>query len=290
MYIATPYSLAANEPGNRDAWTIAFEVFIPALLGLPDFLAKAKYQTPVDNANCALQYTIKTKETFFGFLAEDARLGSAFNQAMPYLRPPQQPWYQYYPITERLAPADSLSGPPLVDVGGGIGYELTGLSNSIELQGQLVLQDLPQVVAHAKSAGKLAKNIKAIEHDFFTPQPESCQGAAAYLFRLVLHNWADVRCEDILSHIRDAMVPGMSRLLINEVVVADTGASIQDTSLDVLMMALLAGKERTEKQWGDILGKVGLRITGVWHKGHEGVIEAVVDETLDETIPVSLVL
>ena len=75
------------------------------------------------------------------------------------------------------------------------------------------------------------------------------------------------------------MKPGYSKLLINENVVPDVGAAWSITSMDWLMMALGAVKERTERQWRGLLGQAGLTITGIWtfEQGSESLIEAEVE-------------
>ena len=60
----------------------------------------------------------------------------------------------------------------------------------------------------------------------------------------------------------------------------DVGASWQITALDWFMMGFAASRERTEGQWRELLGGVGLRVTGVWTKDvrFESLIEAVLGE------------
>ena len=72
------------------------------------------------------------------------------------------------------------------------------------------------------------------------------------------------------------MSPGHSKLLINEYVVPDRGAAWSITSMDWLMMALGAVKERTEKQWRALIEEAGLQVTGIWtyEQGTESLIEA----------------
>ena len=72
------------------------------------------------------------------------------------------------------------------------------------------------------------------------------------------------------------MQPGYSKLLINEYVVPDVGATWSITSMDWLMMALGAVKERTEKQWRELLERAGLKAVGIWtyNQGTESLIEA----------------
>ena len=73
------------------------------------------------------------------------------------------------------------------------------------------------------------------------------------------------------------MKPGFSKLLISEFVLADTNAALFPASLDLQMMGLHAGMERSEKQWRSLLGSAGLAIVKIWQvlPGGESVIEAV---------------
>ena len=104
-------------------------------------------------------------------------------------------------------------------------------------------------------------------------------GARAYYLHSVLHDWDDASSLKILRNIVPAMRPGYSKLLINENVVPDVGASWSITSMDWLMMALGAVRERTEKQWKDLLAQAGLKVSGVWtyDQGTESLIEAEIE-------------
>ena len=103
-------------------------------------------------------------------------------------------------------------------------------------------------------------------------------GARAYYLHSVLHNWDDASCLKIVRNIVPAMQPGYSNLLINENVVPDVGAAWSITSMDWLMMALGAVRERTERQRRELLGHAaaGLRVTGIWtyEQGSESLIES----------------
>ena len=67
-----------------------------------------------------------------------------------------------------------------------------------------------------------------------------------------------------------------SRLLIYEFVLPNVGAGIQQATLDIHMMATVAGMERTEDQWRRLLGSIGLDVVKIWTgaPGSESVIEA----------------
>ena len=72
------------------------------------------------------------------------------------------------------------------------------------------------------------------------------------------------------------MHSGYSKLLINEFVVPDVEATWSITSMDWVMMALSAVKERTEKQWRALLEQAGLKVVEIWtyDQGTESLIEA----------------
>ena len=72
------------------------------------------------------------------------------------------------------------------------------------------------------------------------------------------------------------MKPGFSKLLISEFVLANTETALLPASLDLQMMGLHAGTERSEGQWRALLKQAGLEVQRVWQKvvGEECVIEA----------------
>ena len=67
-----------------------------------------------------------------------------------------------------------------------------------------------------------------------------------------------------------------SVILINDYVVPETGASLRTAAMDIQMMSLSAGMERTENQWVDILNMSGLSLVRIWYSGtgSESIIEA----------------
>ena len=66
-----------------------------------------------------------------------------------------------------------------------------------------------------------------------------------------------------------------STLLINDYVVPEMGASLRVASMDLQMMSLFAGIERTESQWRSLLDLSGLEIVKIWYSatGLESIIE-----------------
>ena len=76
------------------------------------------------------------------------------------------------------------------------------------------------------------------------------------------------------------MKPGYSKLLIFDYILPDTGSALFLALLDINMLALLSGMERTETMWRTLLGAMGFEILKFWtvSKETEGLIEAVLKE------------
>ncbi|KAL8716477.1 MAG: hypothetical protein Q9225_006204, partial [Loekoesia sp. 1 TL-2023] len=161
----------------------------------------------------------------------------------------------------------------LVDIGGGGGHVLEDfVNNPARRTGRLVLQDLPGALGDADALKR--QGIEAMAYDFFTPQPVI--GAKAYYLRGILHDWPDPACREILGNTAAAMRKGHSKLLIDEMVLPDTNIPPKGAFLDLTMMAVETGSERTSGQWHDLLKSAGLRIEKIWRTdlGLESVIKA----------------
>jgi hypothetical protein len=101
-------------------------------------------------------------------------------------------------------------------------------------------------------------------------------GARAYYLHCILHDWPDDRALLLLGHTANAMKKGYSKLLINDIVMPRTGASLTQTVMDMQVMALGSAYERTEPMWTSLLQAAGLKIVKIWPdgRGYESVVEA----------------
>ena len=72
------------------------------------------------------------------------------------------------------------------------------------------------------------------------------------------------------------MEKGYSSLLIYDTVMPEIGASLRAAAMDIQMMTLFAGIERTERQWAAVLEASGLEFVRIWYSAtkYESVIEA----------------
>jgi predicted O-methyltransferase YrrM len=151
----------------------------------------------------------------------------------------------------------------IVDVGGSMGHLLaTILRANPRLRG--VLYDLPGVVAAARkdvhvTAAGVAERCELVQGDFFEKVPAD---ADAYIMKYVLHDWEDERALAILRNCRKAMSEG-GRVLAVDNVVAPGDAPQWGKMLDINMMVLTGGMERTEEEFRDLFARAGLRLVRV---------------------------
>lgn len=165
-----------------------------------------------------------------------------------------------FPHSRLLTPiTDSNKNVPLfVDIGGGIGHQCHELITRLpQIRRPIVLEDLAAAITHALPTPGVENRV----YDFFTPQP--IKGASFYYLKSVLHDWPDDRCIEILSNQRDAMGEE-SVILIDEIVLPEMGGHWRASEMDIALMACMASVERTEVQWSELLGKVGLRVEEKW--------------------------
>jgi hypothetical protein len=144
----------------------------------------------------------------------------------------------------------------VVDLGGGGGTLMAeALRANHDLQG--VVFDLPLGLDSALAT----ERCRVVAGDFFDSVPD---GADAYLLKQVLHDWDDEACIDILRTIRAAVSPQARVLIVDRMlpeVVSD--ADTQTLLVDVLMMVVTGGRERTEAEFRRLLEAAGFQLTRV---------------------------
>src|SRR3954453_20928906 len=145
----------------------------------------------------------------------------------------------------------------IVDVGGSYGTLLAAiLQRNPDARG--ILFDQPHVVTAAAdqlSAAGVADRCTAVGGDFFVDVPGGCD---AYLLAQILHDWDDERCMTILSHCRRAIADG-GKLLVVELVLPEGQEPFLGKWLDVHMMVMARGRERTAAEYGSLLNAAGSR-------------------------------
>jgi O-methyltransferase domain len=87
-------------------------------------------------------------------------------------------------------------------------------------------------------------------------------GADAYLLRHILHNWDDGRAMAILRNVRSVMKPG-ARLLVVERVIPTGNEPMFSKLIDLTMLVVHGGQERTEEEFRCLFEATGFTLTRV---------------------------
>jgi hypothetical protein len=149
----------------------------------------------------------------------------------------------------------------LVDVGGGHGGLITSiLKANPKLKG--VLFDAAEVIEGARpkigEAG-LGDRCETVSGDFFKAVPG---GGDAYIMKWIIHDWNDQQAITILRNCRTHMQPN-SRLILVDCVVPESNEPHFSKFIDLNMLVMTGGKERTAKEFEEILGAAGFKLIRV---------------------------
>jgi SAM-dependent methyltransferase len=206
-----------------------------------------------------LLYSIRTGQTafdqlygmpLFDYLSQHPEQAQVFDEAMVGVHGRE---------TAAMLDAYDFSGiGVLADVGGGNGSLLTAvLQNYPTMQG--LLYDLPGVAERARGrieAAGLLGRCQVVCGNFFEAVP---RGADAYLLRHVIHDWDDAKSLAILRNVHQVMGPA-GKLLLVEGVVPPGNAPSFSKLLDLNMLVVPGGKERTEAEYQHLSRAAGFHL------------------------------
>ncbi|KAL3479375.1 S-adenosyl-L-methionine-dependent methyltransferase [Aspergillus californicus] len=262
-----------TQPTGRDGIRCIYDLTMPTLAKLPEYFQEHEYTIPTEYSDSPMQWAVGQSQ--FEWLAQRRHQQVLFNSYMASRREGKPSWFEVYPVDRLLTPPlTDQRAVCLVDVGGNQGHDLVRFRKKHpNMQGRLVLQDLPAVVAGYDGEWG---GIEPMAYSFMDPQP--VKGARTYYFRSIFHDWPDCICLQILHNTISAMDPGHSRILIVDFVLPDKETPLLQASLDIQMMSIGSGVERSERQWTELLHAAGLEICGIWTggPGMESVIEAAI--------------
>jgi SAM-dependent methyltransferase len=163
---------------------------------------------------------------------------------------------------DRFEPVEWRGDETVVDVGGGNGSLLVALMRLHPgLRG--IVFDLPETI---RDEAMLGDRIEFVEGSFFERVPEG----DVYILSTILHDWDDEPAAAILRTIR-AAAPDGARLLVIDAVVPPGNEPAGSKWLDLLMLTISGGKERSEAQWRELLAAGGFEPV----RFHQALIEAV---------------
>ncbi|MEP6732753.1 MAG: methyltransferase [bacterium] len=213
-------------------------------------------------------------EPFFDRLAHEPEDASIFNGAMAS--------FSDLELSSLLAAYDFSRFERLVDVGGGRGALLNGILRATPaLHG--VLYDLPEVVGNSTSLliDASSPQCDVVAGSFFDSVPA---GADGYVLKRIIHDWNDDDALKILVNCRNAIRDDGTLLIIDWVLRPPNEPDV-GKFMDLHMLVLLGGRERTEVEWRALLARAGFSLTRVIAtNGPHSIIECRPD-TVHNTSP-----
>ncbi|MCI0525465.1 MAG: acetylserotonin O-methyltransferase [Acidobacteria bacterium] len=160
-----------------------------------------------------------------------------------------------------LAAYDFSGADKIVDVAGGTGG-LIGAILKANPQMRGVLFDLPHVIAEAGPSldrAGVRDRCETATGDFFESVPEV---GDAYVMKWIIHDWDDEKSAVILKNIHRAMNEN-GKLLLLEMVVPEGNQPDLSKFMDLNMMVMTGGRERTEAEFGALMAASGFKLTRV---------------------------
>jgi O-methyltransferase len=162
----------------------------------------------------------------------------------------------------------------IVDVGGGRGDLIAwALRSNLGLRG--IVYDLPQGITetvHTLASWGVSDRCQIVTGSFFNSIPDC---GDVYVMSRVLHDWTDEKAKQILTNCRKA-IRDDGVLLLRESVISEGDAPSAGKQMDLTMLFLEGGRERTEREWQSLLKETGFSLKRVIKakRGPFDIIEA----------------
>jgi O-methyltransferase/methyltransferase family protein len=192
-------------------------------------------------------------EPVFDFFATHPENARVFNDAMSGMTAQ---------ANQALHAAYSFAGSKkIMDVGGGHGGLISSiLQKNPQMKG--VVFDAPQVIegAEAKIAGsEIADRCQLVGGDFFQSVPS---GADTIVLKWIIHDWNDEQSVAILRNCHGAL-PDNGKLILVEAVVPEASEMHFSKFIDLNMLVMTGGRERTEKEFRRLYEDSGFKLTRI---------------------------
>jgi O-methyltransferase len=147
---------------------------------------------------------------------------------------------------ERLDSVGFRGDETVVDVGGGNGSLLRALLDRHPAMRGIVF-DLPETV---RDEAAFPERLAFVEGSFFEAVPPG----DVHVLSTIIHDWDD---ESALRILRAVRASAGERLVLVEAIVQPGNEPSGTKWLDLLMLVIAGGRERSEEQWRGLLGSAG---------------------------------
>lgn len=235
--------LRSDVPGSQRSMAL--------MMGEEHFLAWGNLADAVQTGDNAYEKVVG--QPIFEHLAQHPEKAQIFDAAMTGIHGRE---------TDAILDAYDFAGiDTIADIGGGNGTKLTAILQKYpRMKG--ILFDLKHVVDRARpqiEAAGVLDRCQLVSGDFFHSVPG---GADAYVMRHIIHDWDDDRARTILKHCHAVMSPG-NKLLVVESVIPPGNDPFMGKFLDLTMMLIPGGKERTADEYRSLYDDSGFDLVRI---------------------------
>lgn len=160
----------------------------------------------------------------------------------------------------------------IADIAGGHGILLAKvLQKNPQVKG--VLFEQPQVLeGNILAQEGVADRTELVSGDFFNEIPVV---ADIYLMKFIIHDWNDEQSIQILSNLAKSAPKGAKVLLVETVVEEDDNAPSLSKIMDLNMLVMTGGKERTPSEYAELFEKTSFELVKVYPTSPLQIVEAV---------------
>ncbi len=194
---------------------------------------------------------------FFGYLSDHPDESAVYDRGMTSMTRRR--------IAAQVPAFDFSSFRVIADIGGGRGHLIEAILEQTPGAHGIVFDQ-----AHVVKDAVLHDRMTAMAGSFFVdPLPE----ADCYVLSNIVHDWADDEACAILRAVRQAAGTD-STLLLMEFVVPEGDEGFEATDIDIDMLILVGGRERTEREYDELLASTGWRLARTIPTERQSLLEA----------------
>ncbi|CCD43602.1 hypothetical protein ACHAP3_008664 [Botrytis cinerea] len=254
----------AYRPGFQQEFFKLIYDHTPAYVKLPEYFQTHSKEDLYDLTKGPYAYGHGLEgKTYYEAISHTPERLHMFNTTMVSMER-QSPITGMYPFATLKNEVEAEKERPfVVDIGGGRGQALVAIQKEAPkgFGAKMILQDRSDVLESLTE--QEIPNIEKMVYDFHTPQP--VKNAHVYFIRRILHDFYEPVCIRLLKNIASAMGP-TSRVVIADMIrpeKTEIGGELMIYWMDFCMM-MLNGKEKSEKEFRDIIDSAGLEIVKIW--------------------------
>ncbi|KAF7932151.1 uncharacterized protein EAE97_009172 [Botrytis byssoidea] len=254
----------AYRPGFQEEFFKLIYDHTPAYIKLPEYFRTHSKEDLYDLTKGPYAYGHGLEgKTYYEVISHTPERLHMFNTTMVTMER-QSPITGMYPFATLKHEVEAEKERPfVVDIGGGRGQALIAIQKEAPegFGAKMILQDRSDVLESLTEQD--IPNIEKMVYDFHTPQP--IKNAHVYFIRRILHDFYEPVCIQLLKNIASAM-GSTSRVVIADMIrpeKTDVDGEIMIYWMDFCMM-MLNGKEKSEKEFREIIDAAGLEVIKIW--------------------------